>query len=188
MKDLKLNKKIKIVNYRNIALIGHMGSGKSVFGKIISKKLNLEHVDSDSFIVKTTNKTIKEIFEIDGEKKFRKIEEETVLSLSIKKNIALSLGGGSILSSKIRDILMQNFFTVFIDTDINDLVERLKNSTKRHLLKKKKKKKKIQELDLKRRKYYLLADTKINNCKNLKEMMNVFLENYKKYNEKNNKN
>ena len=186
MKDPKLNKEIKNINNQSIAIIGHMGSGKSVFGKIISKKLKLEHFDSDVLIEQNSGKTIQDIFKIYGEEEFRRIEEKTILNLNDKKNIVLSLGGGSILSSKIRKFLIRKFFTVFLDTDISVLANRLKNSIKRPLILNTDIEKKIYELDTQRRKYYLIADFKIDDCGNLKEMTTIFLQNYKNYHEKNN--
>ena len=50
MKLAKLAKNITNTQKKNIALIGHMGSGKSVLGKLISKQLNFNHVDRDKLI------------------------------------------------------------------------------------------------------------------------------------------
>ena len=52
MKLDKLAKNIMDKQKKNIALMGHMGSGKSVLGKLISKQLNFNHVDSDKLIEK----------------------------------------------------------------------------------------------------------------------------------------
>ena len=74
---MKLNK--------NLVLIGMMGSGKSSIGKILSKKLEFEFIDTDSKIEEIEKKTISEIFKKNGEKYFRNIEE--VISLkSLKLN------------------------------------------------------------------------------------------------------
>ena len=83
MKKLQENKK-------KIALIGHMGSGKSLIGKLIAKKLAFEHIDTDKLIELQLNTTIKNIFVNQGESKFREIEEELILSLG-KKNSKQSL-------------------------------------------------------------------------------------------------
>ena len=37
-------------NNKNIALIGHMGSGKTTLGRILSKQLKKRHVDTDKLI------------------------------------------------------------------------------------------------------------------------------------------
>ena len=56
-----------------IILIGFMGCGKSTLGK---KTLNIEYnfIDLDVYIQDQEWKTINEIFEIDGEDYFRKLE------------------------------------------------------------------------------------------------------------------
>ena len=58
---------------KNIVLIGMMGSGKSLIGRILSKKLNLEFIDIDNKIEINEKKTISDIFKINGEKYFRKV-------------------------------------------------------------------------------------------------------------------
>ena len=68
---MKLNK--------NLVLVGMMGSGKSSIGKILSKKLEFEFIDTDIKIEKLEKKSISEIFKINGEEYFRSIEE--VISL-----------------------------------------------------------------------------------------------------------
>jgi len=188
MKIAKLAYNITNLRSKNIALMGHMGSGKSVLGKILSKKLNFLHIDSDLLIEKNSKKTINEIFEENGESYFRLIEEKTILSILEQKNLVLSLGGGSILSQKLRRALKKNFLTVFLDVDFNILVERLKKSDRRPLIKNTNIEDKIRELDNKRRKYYLFADIILKNNISSRDTMNEFTKKYIKFYEKNNSN
>ena len=186
MKESNIDKKKNKYNGKKIALIGHMGSGKSILGKLIAKKLKLIHIDSDKLIEDKTKKTINEIFNIEGEENFRIIEENIILNLKNKNNFVLSLGGGSILSLKVRKFLLKDFITVFLDVEINELVQRLKNSSKRPLLITNDIEKKIKELDIIRRQYYLLADIKLKNFKTLKDTFLSFIVEYKRLYEKNN--
>jgi shikimate kinase len=140
-----------------------MGSGKSLIGTLIAKKLKFHHLDSDKLIEKETNQKIKDIFNQLGEAAFRKIEEKLITNISNKDNIVLSLGGGSIISSKVRKFLKINFITVFLDVDIKILAERLNKNSKRPLLADVNIEKKIKELDNIRRKYYSLANITIYN-------------------------
>ena len=43
---------------KSIAIIGHMGSGKTLIGKLIAKELNYRFFDSDKIIEKNTQKSI----------------------------------------------------------------------------------------------------------------------------------
>ena len=186
MKSPNFRKKYKKHIEKSIAIIGHMGSGKSLIGKLIAKELNYRFFDSDKIIENNTQKSIKNIFLDEGEAKFRKIEEKTIFNLKNERKIVLSLGGGSILSSETRKLLKSHFITVFLDTDFEILQQRLKKSYKRPLLINENILQKLKKLDNIRRKYYLLADVKINNCENPANTVSIFLKEFNQLNEKNN--
>ncbi|MEE9372377.1 MAG: shikimate kinase [Saprospiraceae bacterium] len=79
-----------------ISLIGFMGSGKSLYGRLVAEHYAMEQIDLDDFIMKNEEKTINEIFESDGEKSFRKLERRYLNELvETKNNVILSLGGGT---------------------------------------------------------------------------------------------
>ena len=60
----------------NLIFLGMMGSGKSSIGALVSKKLNINFIDIDKEIEKKLGMTILEIFQNNGEKYFRQIEEK----------------------------------------------------------------------------------------------------------------
>ena len=171
---------------KNIALMGHMGSGKSLIGKLLAKEMKYKHVDSDKLIVKFAKKTINDIFKHQGELAFRKLEEKIIIELKDKENIVLSLGGGSILSKKVRDLLKKKFITVFLDVDFSKLKERLEKNLNRPLLKNTDIMKKIKEMDQVRREFYLLADIVLNNYDSTQDTISDFFIKYRELNEKNN--
>ena len=165
-----------------------MGSGKSLLGKLIAQNLAYQHLDSDKLIEKERKKKIIDIFSTEGEASFRSIEEKVILNLYNKNKIVLSLGGGSILSKKVRDFLKNDFITLFLDVDKNILVERLKKTSKRPLLLDTNIEKKIKELDIVRRKYYSLSDIILTNNEEPDKIIKIFLHKYSLLinNEKNN--
>ena len=116
---------------KNIVLIGMMGSGKSLIGKILSKKLNLELVDIDNKIEINEKKTISDIFKVSGEKYFRKIEENISLEYLGLENKIISLGGGGYINPKIRKQCIKNNMSVWLNWKDETLIERIKNSKKR---------------------------------------------------------
>ena len=108
MKSLEFKNKLKELKKKNIAIVGHMGAGKSSTGRNLAKMVDFQHIDSDHEIIRFTKKSINKIFQEDGEKHFRNIETKIVLKLIEEKNIVISLGGGAILSELIRDKLKKN--------------------------------------------------------------------------------
>ncbi|MCP4265208.1 MAG: hypothetical protein GY777_06480, partial [Candidatus Brocadiaceae bacterium] len=70
----------------NIILIGFRGTGKTTVGKLLSKRLEKDFIDSDKSIESSTGKTIKRIFEEDGEEGFRDIEASVIAKISKMDN------------------------------------------------------------------------------------------------------
>ena len=152
---------------KNIVLVGMMGSGKSSIGKLLSKKIGLEFIDIDNLIEERENKSISDIFKINGEKYFRDLEE----SISIKKlkseNKVISLGGGGYINQKIRKQTQLGSITVWLNWKTSTLIDRIKNSKKRPVVTKLKISE-IKSLIEERAKIYNSSDFKIN-CDKLKK-------------------
>tara|TARA_B100001540_G_scaffold131080_1_gene116713 strand:+ start:200 stop:712 length:513 start_codon:yes stop_codon:yes gene_type:complete len=149
---MKLNK--------SLVLVGMMGSGKSSIGKLLSKELEFEFIDTDSKIEDIEKKNISEIFKKNGEKYFRSIEEEISLKFLKLKNKVISLGGGGYINPNIRKYALQKCVTVWLNWKNETLLSRIKNSKKRPLVMR------LNNLDLiklinKRSSVYNLSDYKI---------------------------
>ena len=152
------------IKKKNICIMGLMGSGKSLIGKDLSKNLNLKFYDTDKEIELMTNKKISAIFEEEGESYFRYIEEKVCIEILTIDNCVVSLGGGSIISKKIRKIIKKNSYSIYLQVKLNNLQNRLKFSRKRPLLNKNLNNGEILKNILKnRQKYYEKADLIINN-------------------------
>ena len=151
------------IEKKNICFMGLMGSGKSIIGKDLSKYLNLKFYDTDKEIEVKTKKSIKAIFEENGESYFRDIEEKICLELLNCSNCVISLGGGSIINKKIRKAIKENSYSIYLQVELNNLVNRLKSSKKRPLLINKNKLEVLKNLYERRRKFFKKADFIINN-------------------------
>mgnify|MGYP001167658968 FL=1 len=121
---------------KKIVLIGMMGSGKTTIGKILSKNLKLNFVDTDILLEKEYGLKITKIFEKYGEKDFRDKEEKIVLNILLndKKPCVLALGGGAFLNKKLQKVVLQKTISVWLDTNIELIYKRCKKSNKRPLL------------------------------------------------------
>ena len=116
---------------RNIVFLGMMGSGKTSIGLLISKKLNLQFYDIDQIIEKELEMNISDIFEKKGEKFFRDIEEKTTLKILKKKWIVVSLGGGAFINKKIREEILKNHLSFWLNWNSKTLIQRIKKNIKR---------------------------------------------------------
>ena len=66
-----------------------------------------------------------------GEKKFREIEEKITLRILNKRNIVIALGGGAFLNRNIRQEVLNNHISFWLNLDHETLIKRIKNSFKR---------------------------------------------------------
>ncbi|PPR78574.1 MAG: Shikimate kinase 1 [Alphaproteobacteria bacterium MarineAlpha2_Bin1] len=118
-----------------IVLIGHMGSGKSTIGKLLSLKLGILFYDSDREIEKSLNKMIHEIFQSEGEEVFRKHELKIMSELLSRKKCIISAGGGAFIYDKTRELILNKSTSLWLKIDITTIAKRVEKSKKRPLLK-----------------------------------------------------
>ena len=143
-----------------------MGVGKTTLGKIVAKKSGLKFIDTDANIEGNCSMKISEIFKRKGEKFFRLEEKKEVLKSLEEINSVIALGGGAFIDKTIRDNILENAVSIWLDANLKDLNKRIKWSNKRPLLNKENRQKKINKLYDDRKNIYKLANHKIN-CDNL---------------------
>jgi shikimate kinase len=112
-----------------VILIGFMGSGKTVAGRVLASSLGWEFVDADAVVEDQMGLSIPEAFSSRGEVYFRQIEEEVVLRLieeagSSDNGVVLSLGGGAVTSRSVRELLERQPIVVLLTADIETAFER----------------------------------------------------------------
>lgn len=162
-----------------IILIGFMGAGKTSVGKKLAKELNFDFRDTDHEIELLENKSISDIFEQNGEKYFRKLENNVLEKLVKNDNIVISTGGGIIITEENLNILKNEEKVIFLDGSVETIIKHLDNErNKRPLLKKSKNlNKKIEELlSIRYEKYREVSDILIDiNSKNIDEVISQIL-------------
>ena len=150
---------------KNIVFLGMMGSGKSLIGRLVSKKLNLQFFDIDNIIENETGMKIFEIFEKKGEEFFREIEKNISLKILKKNKSVISLGGGAFQNNEIRREVLNGNISIWLKWNYQTLLKRIIDKPHRPLAYNIEKKELI-ELMKKRSKFYKKALYKIN-CENL---------------------
>lgn len=114
------------LTHSKIVLIGFMGAGKSAVASILSQNLNLRLVDMDAEILKQSGRaSVTEIFDLDGEARFRELEAQVAQSLSVAQNVVISCGGGVVINEANMAALSQSGTVIFLETALENILERL---------------------------------------------------------------
>jgi shikimate kinase/3-dehydroquinate synthase len=106
---------------RLTVVIGFMGAGKTTLARELAGARGVDHVDTDELLVARLGRPIAEVFATGGEAAFRAVEEEVVLDLldaPRDTDMVVSLGGGSVLSPRVRAALARHT-TVLLDVPLD---------------------------------------------------------------------
>ncbi len=101
-----------------IVLTGFMGSGKSTVGPMLAVRLGWKFVDADDVIVAEAGMPIPELFALQGEAAFRKLEHTTIARLALQNALVLALGGGAIETEATRNALLNSPGTLLVNLDV----------------------------------------------------------------------
>lgn len=110
----------------SLFLIGSRGCGKSTIGRKLADRLWQTFLDIDELIVKRAGKTIKDIFEQDGEEHFRNLETAILGDLVILAEHIVALGGGTVLREQNRQMIRDSGHkVVYLRCDPQELHRRI---------------------------------------------------------------
>jgi 3-dehydroquinate synthetase/shikimate kinase len=110
-----------------IVFIGFMGAGKST-ALAAAREAGLETVEIDELMERELGKPIRQAFGEDGEEAFRAREAEVVGELLEKADGgAIALGGGSVLSERIREALDRHI-VVLLEIDAAEAWRRIEGT------------------------------------------------------------
>ena len=76
-RDAYLERIRRTVAMNHILLIGFMGAGKSTVGRRLAEAQGLEFIDLDSLVEAAEGRSVRSIFEDEGETRFRMLESES---------------------------------------------------------------------------------------------------------------
>ena len=148
---------------KNIVLVGLMGSGKSAIGRTIAKKLGRRFIDTDRYIERKAGKTISEVFDQDGESKFRAFEKEVIKKISQYVGIVIATGGGAIKDPENFHYLKESGWIIALYASPATLYKRIEGKRIRPLLLNEEDPvKKLEEIFNERKTMYAQADFRIN--------------------------
>lgn len=121
---------------RPVVLVGLMGVGKSTVGRRLAGLIGKEFVDIDDEIERAANRSIEEIFDEFGEDYFRQGERRVIARVMSECGGVIATGGGAFVDPQTRKLIQEKAISVWLDSDIETLVERTARRDSRPLLKK----------------------------------------------------
>ncbi|MCA9641716.1 MAG: helix-turn-helix domain-containing protein [Polyangiaceae bacterium] len=109
-----------------IALLGMRGAGKSTVGPRLAARLKLPFVELDQLVEENAGMTLGEVFELQGEAFYRRLERETLRKFLRDTSGGVLATGGSIVSdAETFDLLKRSSTTVWLRARPEDHMERV---------------------------------------------------------------
>lgn len=108
-----------------VTLIGYRGCGKSSVGPLLAQSLQCPCVDTDDVIESRSGTSIREIFELQGEPEFRRLETDVLKDLFSGPAAVIAAGGGAILADVNRQLMKAAGPVVWLNAGIETLAERI---------------------------------------------------------------
>ncbi len=107
-------------------LVGMMGSGKSTLGRQLARRLGYAFVDLDDYIEEREGSTIAQLFEQEGQDRFREKEREALEAVVLHYGKAvIATGGGAPCFFDNMCFINRHGESVFLDVPVEEIVNRL---------------------------------------------------------------
>jgi shikimate kinase len=111
-----------------------MASGKSTVGPILANALGYAFVDVDTLIETSQHKTVRDIFREHGEQYFRGLEREAIAALTMRDNLVVALGGGTLTDPVNLRAVTTTGILVYLKVPPEEILKRVQLRTDRPLL------------------------------------------------------
>ncbi|GAA4434961.1 shikimate kinase [Pontibacter saemangeumensis] len=109
-----------------IFLIGMMGSGKTTLGRQLASRLQYAFVDLDAYLEEREGRSIAQLFEQEGQERFRELEREALEAVVQEYGQAvISTGGGAPCFFDNIGFMNRHGKTFFLDVPVEEISRRL---------------------------------------------------------------
>ncbi|MBW3574303.1 MAG: shikimate kinase [Actinobacteria bacterium] len=119
----------------HLVLVGMMGSGKTSVGQVVAQRLGRRFLDSDEQVEARAGRSVREIFESDGEAAFRRLETDALAeALESPEPVVVAAAGGVVLDASNRRLLREQATVVWLRAEPSVLATRVRPGDHRPLL------------------------------------------------------
>jgi len=118
----------------NLVLIGYRGTGKSVVGAILARRLAMRYIGMDAAIVERAGMAIPDIVEKYGWPGFRNLESAEARELAGLDNLVIDTGGGIIERPENIEALQKSAMIFWLKAKVDTIVSRIEGDTQRPAL------------------------------------------------------
>jgi shikimate kinase len=120
----------------HVVLVGLSGTGKTSVGRRVAVRLDRPFVDADEKIESRAGRSVREVFESDGEDAFRELEADVMADLLASPVASvIATGGGAVIAEATRKLLREpDVFVVWLTAAPAFLASRLSQKPHRPLL------------------------------------------------------
>jgi shikimate kinase len=144
--------------FPGVVLVGFMGSGKSSVGRELARRFGALFVDVDERIAAAAGSPIRDLFAREGEPAFREREKAALRDVLSVKGCVIATGGGAFADEENRLLLRSYAPVVYLEADVETLLERLAGDLGRPLLRGEDREEVVRELLSRRVPGYRAAD------------------------------
>lgn len=114
-----------------IYLVGFMGCGKTRIGNLLADELRRGFHDLDAAVQGKAGKTVRDVFEEDGEEVFRDLEHQCLAATAAWPGLVVATGGGLMAFERNRRLLEELGITVWLDVPFDAIVARMSEHGRR---------------------------------------------------------
>jgi shikimate kinase len=119
----------------HVYLIGFMGAGKTTVGRIAAERLGRPFVDLDALIEQEEGRSVRRVFEDDGEEAFRRMERRALESIAMDDTPSVvGCGGGIVLDPGNRERMRETGTVVYLSTTAEAVRRRVRTGGARPLM------------------------------------------------------
>lgn len=115
----------------HVFFIGFLGAGKSTLARNLGQMFRRRYVDTDRLVERRCGRSVTQIFEREGESRFRALETEVLRGLAEQRSLLVSCGGGIVETPVNIDLMHEMGYCVYLDGDLDDSLRQIRRSDTR---------------------------------------------------------